>query len=77
MILSRFSFTLSPKGEIFNIFHPPDEDNHVLKVKKGFAAMLGSKLHKEDEVRGHGLINVIVKVMTKHTHQLSKVVILG
>lgn len=47
----RFSFTLRSNGEVSKVFYPPDENENVLKVKKGFAAMLGSKLHREEEVR--------------------------
>lgn len=45
----RFSFVISRRGEISKVFHDPDEDN-VLIVKKGLAAMMASKLHQQHEV---------------------------
>ncbi|XP_021353372.1 uncharacterized protein LOC110450253 [Mizuhopecten yessoensis] len=47
-----FSFVISPHGEIFRVYHP-QEDDEVIAVKKGFAALLAGKLHDKHEVTGH------------------------
>ena len=47
---NRFSFEITRHGEILRVFHPADEDEEVLSIKKGFAAMLSGKLHKQEEV---------------------------
>ena len=46
----RFSFEITRHGEILRVFHPANEDEEVLSIKKGFAGMLSAKLHKKDEV---------------------------
>ena len=46
----RFSFEITRHGEILRVFHPANEDEEVLSIKKGFAGMLSAKLHKQDEV---------------------------
>lgn len=45
----RFSFVISRQGEIRKVFHSPEKDP-VLIVKKGLAALMASKLHKQHEV---------------------------
>lgn len=46
----RFSFEITPYGEILRVYHPPEENTDVLMVKKGFAALLASKLHNQENV---------------------------
>ena len=46
----RFSFEITRHGEILRVFHPANEDEEVLSIKKGFAGLLSAKLHKKDEV---------------------------
>ena len=48
--LFRFSFDITPVGEILRVYHPEENDDMVLATKKGFAALLSSKLHGEGEV---------------------------
>ncbi|XP_060577217.1 uncharacterized protein LOC132734490, partial [Ruditapes philippinarum] len=38
-----FSFEISHRGEIRKVYHPADEDDEVLIMKKGFAGMLSAK----------------------------------
>ncbi|VDI50864.1 Hypothetical predicted protein [Mytilus galloprovincialis] len=46
----RFSFQITPNGQILKVYHPP-EDDEVLATKKGLAAMLSAKLHDKDELQ--------------------------
>ena len=46
----RFSFEITPHGEILRVYHPPEENTDVLMAKKGFAALLASKLHNKENV---------------------------
>ncbi|KAJ8320504.1 hypothetical protein KUTeg_002091 [Tegillarca granosa] len=46
-----FSFVITSHGEILQVYHPA-EDGSVLATKKGFAALLASRLHDETEVEG-------------------------
>jgi hypothetical protein len=46
----RFSFEITPYGEILRVYHPPEENTDVLMAKKGFAALLASKLHNKENV---------------------------
>ncbi|XP_076116682.1 uncharacterized protein LOC143084161 [Mytilus galloprovincialis] len=53
MDLSKwFSFEITPHGEILNVYHPK-EDGEVLATKKGFAALLASKLHGKQQILGN------------------------
>lgn len=45
----RFSFEITPYGEILKVYHPK-EDDEVLATKKGFAALLASKLRGKQQV---------------------------
>ncbi|KAK3101652.1 hypothetical protein FSP39_005219 [Pinctada imbricata] len=50
-----FSFVITSRGEILRVYHPDHENGEVLAIKKGFAALLAAKLHREGEVGGkHG-----------------------
>ena len=42
----RFSFEITPLGEIKYVFYVNGEHDAVLVAKKGFAALLSSKLQK-------------------------------
>jgi hypothetical protein len=44
----RFSFEITPYGEILKVYHPK-EDDEVLATKKGFAALLASKLRGKQQ----------------------------
>ena len=46
----RFSFEITHKGEIIQVYHPSDEDDLVLATKKGLASLLAAKLYGENEV---------------------------
>ncbi|XP_052806223.1 uncharacterized protein LOC128235441 [Mya arenaria] len=45
-----FSFLLTPRGEINQIYYEFEEDSNVLAIKKGFVDMLSCKLHHMSEV---------------------------
>ncbi|XP_045156811.2 uncharacterized protein LOC123523186 [Mercenaria mercenaria] len=45
-----FSFEISRRGEISNVYYLPDEEIEVINLKKGFAGMLSAKLHHHDEI---------------------------
>ena len=47
----RYSFVISPRGEITHVYHPVGEDDEVIVSKKGFAALFASRLHEEGEVQ--------------------------
>ncbi|KAL3873935.1 hypothetical protein ACJMK2_037012, partial [Sinanodonta woodiana] len=44
-----FSFVMTHRGEILRVYHPSNEDNEALSVKKGFAGLLSSKIYTEEE----------------------------
>ncbi|KAK6174798.1 hypothetical protein SNE40_013376 [Patella caerulea] len=44
-----FSFLINRHGEILEVFYPSDEDDEMVVVKKGMAAMFAARLHHEDE----------------------------
>ncbi|WAR05128.1 hypothetical protein MAR_020497, partial [Mya arenaria] len=44
-----FSFLLTSRGEILKIYHDSSEDRNLLSIKRGFADMLGCKLHHKHE----------------------------
>ncbi|XP_052083536.1 uncharacterized protein LOC127720827 [Mytilus californianus] len=53
MDLSKwFSFEITPVGQILRVYHPEEKDDLVLATKKGFAALLASRLHEEGEISG-------------------------
>ncbi|CAG2209692.1 unnamed protein product [Mytilus edulis] len=53
MDLSKwFSFEITPEGKILRVYHPEESDDFVLASKKGFAALLASRLHEEGEISG-------------------------
>ncbi|CAG2189963.1 unnamed protein product [Mytilus edulis] len=53
MDLSKwFSFEITPEGKILRVYHPEESDDFVSAVKKGFAALLSSRLHEEGEISG-------------------------
>ncbi|VDH91582.1 Hypothetical predicted protein [Mytilus galloprovincialis] len=53
MDLSKwFSFEITPEGKILRVYHPEESDDFVLASKKGFAALLSSRLHEEGEISG-------------------------
>ncbi|CAG2251005.1 unnamed protein product [Mytilus edulis] len=47
-----FSFEITPVGQILRVYHPEENDDFVLATKKGFAALLASRLHEEGEISG-------------------------
>ncbi|XP_076085320.1 uncharacterized protein LOC143056120 [Mytilus galloprovincialis] len=50
--IERFSFEITPVGQILRVYHPEETDDFVLATKKGFAALLASRLHEEGEISG-------------------------
>ncbi|XP_046562950.1 uncharacterized protein LOC124271843 [Haliotis rubra] len=46
-----FSFVITSHGEILHVYHPPDDDDEAVAMKKGAVAMFASRLHKATE--GH------------------------
>ncbi|XP_022100385.1 uncharacterized protein LOC110984470 [Acanthaster planci] len=48
-----FSFDINENGAIGQVFHPRDEDNHVIEAKKGLVSLLGGNLQHppEEKVR--------------------------
>ncbi|XP_063397426.1 uncharacterized protein LOC134681722 [Mytilus trossulus] len=54
MDLSKwFSFEITPDGRVLRVYHPEENNDFVLAAKKGFAALLASRLHEEGEISGH------------------------
>ncbi|XP_067658326.1 uncharacterized protein [Haliotis asinina] len=45
-----FSFVITRKGEITHVYHPPDDDEEAVAMKKGFSALFASRLHQESDV---------------------------
>ncbi|XP_066265951.1 uncharacterized protein [Branchiostoma lanceolatum] len=45
-----FSFEISGRGEIFNVWYPPDEKPEVINIKKGIISFFAGKLHHNHEV---------------------------
>ncbi|XP_060567959.1 uncharacterized protein LOC132726631 [Ruditapes philippinarum] len=45
-----FSFEISRRGEIGNVYYPADDNAEAINIKKGFAGMLSARLHHRDEV---------------------------
>ena len=60
----RFSFEITPYGEILRVYHPPEENTDVLMAKKGFAALLASKLHNKENVSDSAQTHLFKSVST-------------
>ena len=67
----RFSFEITPYGEILKVYHPK-EDDEVLATKKGFAALLASKLRGKQQVSTRIIspsnenVNLLIRVKFLH-----------
>ncbi|ESO82597.1 hypothetical protein LOTGIDRAFT_236952 [Lottia gigantea] len=44
-----FSFVINEHGEIQDVFYDKNEEDEIVAIKKGMAAMFAGKLHDEDE----------------------------
>ncbi|XP_078663798.1 uncharacterized protein LOC144906941 [Branchiostoma floridae x Branchiostoma belcheri] len=45
-----FSFEISGRGEIYNVWYPPKEKAEVVNIKKGLVSFFAGKLHHNHEV---------------------------
>ncbi|XP_048250793.1 uncharacterized protein LOC124111176 [Haliotis rufescens] len=44
-----FSFVITPHGEIVHVYHPADDDDEAVAIKKGLSAVFAGRLHHESE----------------------------
>ncbi|XP_078658231.1 uncharacterized protein LOC144903714 [Branchiostoma floridae x Branchiostoma belcheri] len=50
----RFLFTVTKNGEVVHVYHPHDENHHVLGTKKVLVGLLSARLHTTPQTMTHG-----------------------